>query len=158
MLFLRTLMLLLALVATLATAQAAKYGMAGCGVGSLIFEDRPGKVQILAGTTNDYFVQSSSISSGTSNCVEMNSRAEASLYITVNQEALAKDISRGAGETLTGLAQVLRCSNADELGNILQRNYSKLFPSPKGSMNLSDSIEQTVKSNSSLRANCALHS
>ena len=124
----------------------------------MIFEDKPGKIQLLAGTTNDYFGQTFSITSGTSNCTEMGSHQEASLFITVNQEALAKDIARGNGETLLGLAQVLHCSDVNTLGTVLQTNYQKLFPKTKSTTNLPDSIEQTVKSNSNLRSSCGLYS
>lgn len=139
-----------------ASAQAAgKYGMAGCGVGSMVFEDKPGKIQILAATTNDYFGQTFSITSGTSNCVDMGAKEEASLYITVNEEALAKDISRGNGSTLASLSKLLRCSDEAALGATLQSNYRKLFPVERKA-SLSDSIESTIKSDSDLSRNCIL--
>ena len=134
----------------------AKWGMAGCGVGSMIFEDKPGKIQILASTTNYYFVQSSSITSGTSNCEEMSGREEASLFITINEVALQKDISRGNGETLAGLAKILKCSNTDELGSSLQKNYESIFPR-SGKANAARSIEDTIQQDQNLRKDCALY-
>ena len=144
-------------VAAVSAQAANKFGMAGCGVGSLVFADKPGKIQILAATTNDYFGQTFSITSGTSNCTEMGSREEASLYITVNEEALAKDISRGTGETLAGLSKLLRCDDDAVLGTTLQKNYQKLFPADKKA-SLSDSIENTVKSDAVLANSCGLYS
>ncbi len=133
------------------SAQAAgKYGMAGCGLGTMVFEDKPGKIQILAATTNGTFgSQTFGITTGTSNCVDSNVREEASLYITVNQEALAKDISRGNGETLAGLSKVLRCNDEAALGATLQRNYQNLFPADKKAP-LTESIEKAVRSDASL--------
>lgn len=142
--------------ASLADAKA-KWGMAGCGVGSMVFEDKPGKVQILAATTNQYFAQTSSISSGTSNCEEMGAREEASLFITINEVALQKDISRGNGETLNGLAKLLQCSDSDHLGSSLQRNYESIFPRT-GKSNTARSIEETIQQDQLLRKNCALFS
>jgi len=37
------------------TSFAASYGSAGCGLGSVIFKDQPGIMQILAATTNGTF-------------------------------------------------------------------------------------------------------
>ena len=130
------------------SAQAAKYGTAGCGLGTMVFEDKPGKIQIVSATINGTFgSQTFGITTGTSNCVDSNSHEEASLYITVNQEALAKDISRGNGETLSGLSKILRCTDEAALGSALQRNYQKLFPADKKA-SLSESIENTVRSES----------
>ena len=135
----------------------AKWGMAGCGVGSMIFEDKPGKIQLLAVTTNQYFVQSSSITSGTSNCEDMSAREEASLFITINEVALQKDISRGNGETLAGLAKILKCSNTGQLGSSLQKKYETIFPS-SGKSDTARSIEDTIQQDQALRKDCALYS
>ena len=51
------------------SAFAAKYGSAGCGLGSLIFEgDQTWWKQVLATTTNGTGMQSLAITLGTSNC------------------------------------------------------------------------------------------
>src|SRR4051812_6327755 len=45
------------------------YGLAGCGLGSVVFGPKPGMVQVAAATTNNYIVpQTFAISSATSNC------------------------------------------------------------------------------------------
>src|SRR3954464_7446787 len=47
------------------------YGTAGCGLGSLVFGDQKGAIQILAATTNTTFgTQTFGITTGTSNCVD----------------------------------------------------------------------------------------
>ena len=47
------------------------YGTAGCGLGSMIFGDQKGAIQILAATTNSIFgTQTFGITTGTSNCGE----------------------------------------------------------------------------------------
>ena len=107
-------------LSTIPAAHAGKFGMAGCGIGSLIFEDQPGKIQILASTTNTYFYQTSSISSGTSNCTDEPGQ-QASLFIAINSESLKKDISRGNGETVSGLARIYGCQDASALDRLFRR-------------------------------------
>ncbi len=58
-----------ALGALALSAHAAPYGEAGCGLGSMIFGDSPGFVQVLAATTNGCSgSQTFGITTGTSNC------------------------------------------------------------------------------------------
>ena len=59
------------------------YGMAGCGLGSILFGAKPGKIQILSGTTNGiYGNQTFGISSGTSNCDIPEMGQQAAAFIT----------------------------------------------------------------------------
>jgi hypothetical protein len=113
-----------------ATAQAAGYGTAGCGLGSLVFQDQGGFVQIFAATLNGTAgSQTFGITSGTSNCGGGMGSASATDYIESNRNALANDISRGQGETLAGLSQVMGCTDAKAVGMTLQKNYRTIFPS-----------------------------
>lgn len=135
---------------------ASNYGMAGCGLGAVIFKDDPSKIQILAGTINNLISpQTSAITSGTSNCYEDSSRQEASLFITINQAALEKDISRGDGETLASLSKILKCSDSAKLGDTLQKDYSRIFPSSSASsIQVSQAIGQSIQSNGALAKTC----
>lgn len=107
------------------------YGTAGCGLGSVIFGDKEGMVQVLAATINGtFYTQTFGISSGTSNCDEGGKRAEnLNLYIEANRVAVANDAARGSGETVADISKVLGCGNAPALGKTLQQNYTKIFPS-----------------------------
>ena len=113
-----------------ATASADPYGMAGCGLGSMAFGAKPGMIQILAATTNGTFgTQTFGITSGTSNCTDTGGgTASAKAFIQTNREALAKDISRGGGETVTNLATLSGCVDAHAVGSTLQRNFVTIFP------------------------------
>jgi hypothetical protein len=138
--------LALALLATLAlsvSASAASRGAAGCGLGNMLFKNEPGMVQILAATTNGTSGnQTFGITSGTSDCADGGSSSkQASLFITVNQEALKKDIARGQGETLAGLSQIMNCSDTAMLGATLQQNYAEIFPSAQTS---ADQVSQSI--------------
>ena len=115
--------LLIALVGVVSVAHAEKkkslhdqfvgqgYGMAGCGLGSVVFGDKPGMIQIVAATLNGTGIQTFGISSGTSNCGESGKMARANQFINVNKVALENDLSRGAGESVSALSEVMGCKN-----------------------------------------------
>jgi hypothetical protein len=111
-------------------AQAGNYGMAGCGLGSIVFGNKPGFIQILAATTNGTFAsQTFGITSGTSNCSDTGGGApSAAAFIQTNREALAKDISRGNGETIKNLATLSGCGDSAAVGASLQKNFNVIFP------------------------------
>lgn len=111
-------------------AQADGYGAAGCGLGSLIFGDDPGLVQILAATTNGSSAnQTFGITSGTSNCSDSGGgAASAKAFIETNREALAKDIARGEGETISNLSTLAGCRDAGAVGQALQGDFQAIFP------------------------------
>ena len=124
--------LLIALVTILASTStfASKYGSAGCGPGSMIFEgDQTWWKQVLAASTNLSVLQMTAISLGTSNC---DSPAplkvgQVEAYVEANKVALANDIARGNGETVVGLSNVYGCSNVLEFCQELKSNYKTIF-------------------------------
>ncbi len=127
----RKLLFVVAALVMTSSAFAAKYGSAGCGLGSMIFEgDQTWWKQVLAATTNGTGVQTIGISLGTSNC---DSPAplkigQAEAYVEANKVALANDIARGNGETIVGLSKVYGCANTTEFGRALKSNYTMIFP------------------------------
>lgn len=105
------------------------YGMAGCGLGSIVFGDKPGKIQILSSLTHMALgEQTFAITSGTSNCVDAQRTASAELFIEVNRVALESDIARGQGETINHLAAIMGCQYAEPVAEKLQKNFSQIFP------------------------------
>ena len=141
----------LAAVAVSSQAMAGGYGTAGCGLGSMIFGSEKGMVQIFAATTNGTFGnQTFGISSGTLNCGGGGAAPTIKAFIEANREMLANDISRGQGETLTNLTQLMGCTKTQEVGPALQKNYQKIFPSTKvSSTEIETSIRTTLKGNCS---------
>lgn len=137
-------------------AYSAKWGMAGCGLGSLVFEDKPGKIQILAATTNNAISpQSYAITTGTSNCEDHSSRDEALLFININQQALRKDASRGEGETIAHLSAFYRCSDLGVFGASMQKNYETIFPQVNTpAIEVNRAIESTIRNDKALAASC----
>ncbi|MBZ0271435.1 DUF3015 domain-containing protein [bacterium] len=107
------------------------YAQAGCGLGSLLFGSDPGKFkQVIAATTNATFgTQTFGITTGTSNCQSPTpGRAAARSFIESNREALAKDISRGAGETIASLSTIAGCGSSATVGATLQGDFTEIFP------------------------------
>ncbi len=122
--------LLFVLVGLFSVASFAEhYGEAGCGLGSLVFTN-PNSNQVFASTTNEStYTQLFGISSGTSNCVDHGAVAankEVPLFIETNRTALAKDASRGTGETVVGLAHLMGC-DSKAFGQSLKSNYKQIF-------------------------------
>lgn len=110
------------------SAFAGHYGDAGCGLGSVVFGDKPGIVQVFAATTNGSSAnQSFGITSGTSNCTAEKGMAKRiPMYIEVNRLVLAKEAARGEGEILYGLARLMGC-NTQKFGTTLKSNYNQIF-------------------------------
>ena len=108
----------------------SSHGSAGCGLGSLLFGNERGGVQILAATTNGFlFNQTFAITTGTWNCGEAAiGRAGAKSFIEANREALAKDAARGGGENIDTLAALAGCKDSRAVGAILQQRFPELFP------------------------------
>ena len=129
------------------------YGTAGCGLGSMLFHDKPGIVQVLAATTNGTFgTQTFGITTGTSNCEDTkSSSAAAKAFIQANREAVSKDIARGSGETISSLSTLAGCSDSNAVGATLQREFKSIFPNEKVSdVQVSDAVVGTLQAHSEL--------
>lgn len=131
-------------------AQAAEYGMAGCGLGGMVFKDQPGMIQIVASTLNNLVSpQTSAITSGTSGCVEGSGASAQLNYIETNKTALMEDAARGSGETLSGLSTLLGCESSNVFGSEVKSNYKQIF-----SQDNSQEILNAIQTNPSIRKSC----
>lgn len=133
---------------TSATAMAEGYGMAGCGLGSVVnaemgwsHDDK----QLFAATTNGIAgSQMFGITTGTSNCgAAASSKAEGmkkkkkvaqEVYLQYNLAQLKAESAQGKGETLGGLATVFGCQNQltgtyDDFASATQRHHAEIFGS-----------------------------
>ncbi len=151
----------IALVTLLAAAPAfaadglkgtGTYGAAGCGLGSLVFGNQPGMVQVLAATTNGTFAsQTFGITTGTSNCGPGMFASGTKSFVEANREMVAKDISRGEGEAIGALTQINACADSSAVGAALQRNFSTIFPSEAAtSEQVTEAILKTLHDDASL--------
>ena len=124
----KTWSLLVALFLFSGSALGAAYGTAGCGLGSMVFGDDPGMVQIFAATTNGTSGnQTFGITSGTSNCAE--GGKDATQFIEVNKAALSFEAAQGQGETISALSEIYGCNDLNSFGETLKANYGEVFQS-----------------------------
>jgi hypothetical protein len=115
---------------------SAPYGMAGCGLGSVVIKNDTKVSQITAATLNGTGYQTSAIScTHSSNCKydkEETARAEQAVFIAANLRALEVDVSSGGGEYSHALAQVLGCTGEGQYDRFLEMsrtNYTTIFSS-----------------------------
>lgn len=120
------------------------YGTAGCGLGSMVFGNEKGAIQVLAATINGTGVQTFGITSGTSNCGEgLFAKAEVNSFIESNSVALENDIARGQGETLSTLNDMLGCGA--EFNSTLQQNYKSIYAPEANSSEVIVSLAQSCQ-------------
>jgi len=123
------------------SAFAAGYADAGCGLGSMLFGNEAGAVQILASTTNGTFgSQTFGITTGTSNCspeglVKLDKERE--VFAQKNYSSLVKEMAVGAGENLETLAGLFGCSQdtQNDFGSLVQDNFGSIVKSDTTSSN-----------------------
>ncbi len=128
------------------------YGAAGCGLGSMAFGSQPGAIQILAATTNGTFAsQTFGITTGTSNCGSGAMASGTRNFVEANREVLAKDMSRGQGETIGALTWMAGCGDSHAVGAALQSRYSTIIPNEQASsQEIADKLLETLKADKSL--------
>lgn len=106
-----------------------------CGFGSKLFEGQRGIApQVLAVTTNGTFFNTVGITSGTSGCTQdgvVRSNWKTVAYIDSNMTKIAKDMSRGEGESLDSLASVIGVKKSDNFTFkvAMKENFNSIFSS-----------------------------
>jgi len=128
-----------------------RYGAAGCGLGSIIFGAKPGIAQVTAASTNTLGMQTFAITSGTANCDSIDDHETLDAFVTMNREALAKDVARGSGETIATLTAIAGCADPVTVGRALKQSYARIFPGPRA---MPEQIARTIRS--LLKADAAL--
>ncbi|MEM6734412.1 MAG: DUF3015 domain-containing protein, partial [Myxococcota bacterium] len=144
---------------TLAYAQG--YGMAGCGLGSLVFGNDQGIVQIFAATTNGTLgSQTFGITSGTSNCVDGGGVAavDKKAFVKMNYASLMRDAAVGKGEYLSTLASMMGCEEAAhvEFFQATQKNHQSIFNEKADAEATLKSVHDVVQSDPSLARQCTV--
>ncbi len=134
-----------------APAMADEYGMAGCGLGSMVITGSNGFEQIFVAYTNSSSgSQTSGITSGTSNCRD-GAKKTANLFYEINKEALKRDVARGEGETIVSLAEILGCNDSAPLAVSLQKNFAQVFNTNETAPVFMDKVEPLIEANSALQ-------
>ncbi|MBM9590451.1 DUF3015 domain-containing protein [Leptospira sp. 201903075] len=149
-----------AVTMTSTSVEAKKYGMAGCGLGSLVISTND-ITQIFAATSNGiYGNQTFGITSGTSNCtadgvVKQDKVQE--LFITMNYDSLGQEMASGKGEKLESLGNLLGCSNdsLSRFGQVTKENYAKLITEDSTPASVLSAVKSEVKSDKILAKSCS---
>lgn len=133
-----------------------KYGMAGCGLGSVLLGPHGG--QVSAATTNGTSgTQSFGILSGTSNCQPDKFTTGAERHFMIhNFASFEKDVARGYGDTIAAFSAILDCQTAavSDIGQALQTSYSTIFSNP-GIVNVIVESKEQLRSNPGIRTRCS---
>jgi hypothetical protein len=148
------------LLATLpmAAMAAGENNIGSCGWGSKLFAGKSGLVpQILAITTNGTSGnQTFGITSGTSGCTQdgaVSSTWKTAMFIDGNQTKLAQDMSKGSGESLASLAQLLGVKEADKVAfyRATKENFAQIFASELASADqVAAALKQVLAADSTL--------
>lgn len=145
-------LILISAILGLSAAANAKGGVgaAGCGLGAQVFGAKPGMIQIVAATLNGLGGnQTFAMTSGTSNCGGGFSSAQLEHFVEANQIALANEMSRGEGDTVSGISKILGCQNSQSMTQTLKANYEVIFPrATVKAKEVSQQIREVLKSNS----------
>jgi len=132
--------ILAVLVAGAAFAAGTARQNTGCGLGTLLWEnkaDDSSVSQALQATTNGTFGnQTFGISSGTSECKQPTHfvrNEKVNEFVAHNMDNIAKDIAKGEGESLDTLAELMDVSvdKRPAFYSVLQANFSHIFTSEK---------------------------
>lgn len=123
------------LAASLVMASSASFAAsdAGCGVGTMIWEGKEGIApNVLAATTNGTSGnQTFGMTTGTLGCDNSNSKGFMAMneYLDSNLDKVARDMSRGQGEALDGLAAVMGIADQDKTTfyQVSKANFDKIF-------------------------------
>jgi Protein of unknown function (DUF3015) len=150
------------LMASTSHAQQGGYGMAGCGLGSLVFGTQNTLVnQIIAATLNGTGGQTFGITSGTSNCVQsgvVKAEREQAAFAEVNFQDLKRNMAAGGGEYLASFSSLLGCTDAAKpvFFKMTQDKYETVLPSEKTSPDqMLMSVKQQIKASPTLAGSCS---
>jgi len=154
----RTLLLVLVISLVSAVAYAGNYGMAGCGLGSMLIKE-DGFMQVFAATTNGTSgSQTFGITSGTSNCTKdgaVKSEMEKEAFVESAMAELTKDIAKGEGEYLATLSNLYGCdqSSSQKFASALKGNFDEISKATDAQSMIS-TIDKTVASDAELSRSC----
>lgn len=145
-------------VLPMAAMAAGENNVGSCGWGSKVFSGQKGIApQVLAATTNGTSGnQTFGVTTGTSGCTQdgmVASNWKTAMYIDGNKSKLAMDMSKGSGESLESLAQLIGVSDADKVAfyRVTKENFAKIFVGEQASAEqIALGLKQVLAADSSL--------
>jgi hypothetical protein len=140
---------------------ARSYGMAGCGLGSIVLGSQNNFLQVSAATTNGTsYSQMFGITSGTSNCTEdgvVKKERTREIFVRLNYESLEQEVATGKGEKLDTLASLFGCDqNRDKFQSMTKSNYGKLFSPDQTPSTLVLTIKNEINKDEVLKSSCKI--
>ncbi len=136
------------------------YGMAGCGLGSIVFGT---KTQVLAATTNgSSYNQFFGITSGTSNCVPGGGTAfnlhRQEVFVHVNYDSLEQEMAVGKGEKLAAFATLLGCpaGQLDTFGTLVKKEHSRFFSNKEDPSAMLKEVRNSIQADQNLSNACKI--
>jgi hypothetical protein len=134
------------------------YGMAGCGLGSIVIKDNTMMGQVTAATLNATGYQTLAITTGTSNC-EMQkadmAHMEQKVFVEVNLASLSKDAAQGEGRYLRAMSELFGCSDHySEFASLSRERYQELFANAEATSVL-DSYRGALAGDATLSGTCS---
>ena len=148
------------LVSSPSSLFAGNYGMAGCGLGAVIY-GADGGGQISAATTNGFlWNQSFGITIGTLECTDdgvIKAEVQQKVYAFQNFDSLKREMARGEGERLTSLAMLMGCSadTTQQFKSMTKKEYSNLFAGEADSDAMLMRLREAVSSDATIAAGCS---
>ena len=139
---------------------AGNYGMAGCGLGAVIY-GADGGGQISAATTNSLFGnQLFGITTGTLECTDdgvIKVEVQQKVYAFQNFDSLKREMARGEGERLTSLAMLMGCSadTTQQFKSMTKKEYSNLFAGEADSDAMLMRLREVGSSDATIAAGCS---
>ncbi len=105
-------------------------GSDSCGLGWAITQKKTLSATTTRGTTNAIVPPTFGMTSGTLGC-DAHTIAKKDLpaarYAFTNFDTLKHEMAIGAGETLTGLSQIMGCSNTQNFSRVTKEKYTQIF-------------------------------
>ncbi len=139
---------------------APKYGMAGCGLGSLVLKENTKMMQVFAATLNATGYQTIGITLGTSNCsagaqASAANKVAQELFVANNLNALSKEAAQGEGQTLDAFASMLGCKgeSVNQFAKLSRESYDAVYGNDNPTVVLDRMVEE-VKADAELAASC----
>jgi hypothetical protein len=145
-------------VLPMAAMAAGENNVGSCGWGSKVFSGQRGVApQVLAATTNGTSGnQTFGVTTGTSGCTQdgaVSSNWKTAMYIDGNKDKLAMDMSKGSGESLDSLAQLLGVKDADKaaFSRVTKENFARIFVGEQASAEqIALGLKQVLSADSTL--------
>jgi hypothetical protein len=141
--------------------QARGYGMAGCGLGSMVPAWKNDISQVLAVTTNGSSSnQTFGITSGTLNCTDdgiVKLEKAQEVFVHYNQSGLEVELAKGSGERINAIATLLGCpTHGKQIGDLSKKKFDKIVNNEtrKNSNLLLVALKKEIESDPELSLAC----